>query len=126
MREVVIRAGEVVVRARLLDTPTAECIWSALPIYASAKTWGGEVYFDAPLSQPLEPNARDTAKPGEIAFWPQGDVIAIGFGPTPLSRSKREIRFAGPCNIWAEALDDVAQFRSVHPGEAIAILEADS
>jgi hypothetical protein len=125
MREVVIRAGEVAIRARLLDTPTAERIWAALPIYSAAKTWGGEIYFDAPVGQPLEPNARETAKPGEIAFWPQGDVIAIGFGPTPLSRSKREIRFAGPCNIWAEALDDVAQFRAVHAGEVIAVLEAD-
>lgn len=125
MREVVIRAGDVAVRARLLDTPTAERIWAALPIYASAKTWGSEVYFDAPVRQAAEPGARETIKAGEIAFWPEGDVIAIGFGPTPLSRSKREIRFAGPCNIWAQALDDVAQFRSVHAGEDIAVLEAD-
>lgn len=125
MREVVIRAGDVAVRARLLNTPTAERIWASLPIYASVKTCGSEVYFDAPMAMALEPDARDTIKAGEIAFWPEGDAIAIGFGPTPLSRSKREIRFAGRCNIWAEALDDVAQFRSVHAGEEIAVLEAD-
>ncbi len=49
MREVVIRAGEVAIRARLLDTPTAERIWAALPIYSAAKTWGGEIYFDGKL-----------------------------------------------------------------------------
>lgn len=125
MREVVIRAGDVSVRARLLDTPTAERIWASLPIYASVKTWGGEVYFDAQVGQPLEPGARETIRAGEIAFWPQGEAIAIGFGPTPLSRSKREIRFAGPCNIWAEAMDDVGQFRAVHAGESIAVLEVE-
>jgi hypothetical protein len=125
MREVVIRAGTIAIRARLLDTPTAALIWAALPIQASARTWGEEVYFAAPVTTAVEPNARSLIKPGEIAFWPEGDAIAIGFGPTPLSRTRSEIRFCSPCNIWAEALDDVRQFKSVHPGAEITVLEAE-
>ncbi len=121
MREVVIRAGGVAIRARLLDTPTAARIWAALPIQASARTWGQEVYFDAPVSSAVEPDARVLVKAGEIAFWPEGDAIAIGFGPTPLSRTRSEIRFCSPCNIWAEALDDVRQFRSVHAGAVVSV-----
>ena len=121
MREVVIRAGEVTVRARLLDTPTAERIWAALPIYGSAQTWGAEVYFQAPVSSKREPGAREVVKAGEIAYWPDGDAIAIGFGPTPISRTKKEIRLASPCNIWAHALDDVTVFKGVHPGEDISV-----
>ena len=124
MREVVIKAGEVIVRARLLDTPTAERIWAVLPIMASAKTWGAELYFEAPVTSAAEPGARETVRAGEIAFWPEGDAIAIGFGPTPLSRTKSEIRLASPCNIWAEALDDVRQFKAVHAGEPISIIQA--
>ncbi|MGE0053270.1 MAG: cyclophilin-like fold protein [Hyphomicrobium sp.] len=124
MREVVISAGSVSVRARLLDTPTAARIWEALPIYASAQTWGAEVYFQTDVTSDPEPNARDLIKPGEIAFWPDGDAIAIGFGPTPISRSKCEIRFVSPCNVWAEALDDVKQFKSVHAGEKISVVPA--
>lgn len=123
MREIVISAGDVTVRARLLDTPTAEVIWAALPIMGSARTWGAEVYFDAPVTSDAEPDARDTIKAGEIVFWPQGEAIAIGFGPTPLSRSRSEIRLAGPCNVWAQALDDVSQFRAVHAGEQISICQ---
>jgi hypothetical protein len=123
MRKIVIRAGGVAIRARLLDTPTAERIWAALPIQAAARTWGGEVYFDAPVTSAAEPDARVVVKPGDIAFWPDGDAIAIGFGPTPLSRTRGEIRLAGPCNVWAEALDDVRQLKSVHPGAAISIYE---
>jgi uncharacterized protein len=124
MREVVIRAGDVAVRARLLDTPTAERIWAALPIVASVRTWGAEVYFESPVTSATEPGARDTITAGEIAFWPEGEAIAIGFGPTPLSRTKAEIRLASPCNIWAQAIDDVRQFKTVHAGEAITIRPA--
>lgn len=126
MREVVISAGSVSVRARLLDTPTAARIWAALPIHASAQTWGAEVYFQTDITSDREPNARNLIKPGEIAYWPDGDAIAIGFGPTPISRSKCEIRFVSPCNVWAEALDDVKQFKSVHAGEAISIVPVSS
>lgn len=125
MREIVIRVGRVAIRARLLDTPTADCIWQALPIYADARTWGQEVYFAVPVTTPVEPAARDVVKAGEIAFWPQGAAIAIGFGPTPMSR-KGEIRLASLSNVWAQAMDDVAQLRAIYAGERISILKADS
>jgi uncharacterized protein len=125
MREVLIRVGGVALRARLLDTPTADRIWQALPIYATAQTWGCEVYFAAPIAVDIEPDAREVVEAGEIAFWPDGDAIAIGFGPTPISR-RGEIRLASPCNIWARALDDVTRLRSAHAGERVAVLEADS
>lgn len=125
MREILIRAGTVAIRARLLETPTADRIWKALPIYAQARTWGEEVYFSAPVSAGREAGARDVVQAGEIAFWPDGDAIAIGFGPTPVSRNG-EIRLASPCNIWAVALDDVRQLKAVYAGERVAVMEADS
>lgn len=125
MRDILIRAGDVAIRARLLDTETADRIWRALPIYATVQTWGQEVYFGVPLSAAREADARDVVEAGEIAFWPDGDAIAIGFGPTPISR-RGEIRLASPCNVWARALDDVGLLRSVHAGERVAVIEADS
>lgn len=119
-RHITIEAGKVAIRAKLLDTPTAERIWHALPITSSAKTWGREVYFDTAISSAAEPEAREVVRAGEIAFWPAGDAIAIGFGPTPISK-KGEIRMTGPCNVWAMAIDDVAQLQSVHAGEVIAV-----
>lgn len=124
MRAVIIKCGAVEVRARLLPTPTADRIWAALPIQAAARVWGEEVYFEAPVTSAVEPDARTVVKAGEIAFWPAGDAIAIGFGPTPLSRTKSEIRLASPCNIWAEALDDVRRFKGVHAGSEIVVREA--
>lgn len=125
MREILIRAGSVAIRARLLDTATAVRVWLALPIYGEARTWGCEVYFHVPFSSTPEAGAREVVEAGEIAFWPEGDAIAIGYGPTPISRDG-EIRLAAPCNVWAVALDDVRQLKAVHAGEQIAVLQADS
>ena len=84
MREILIRAGQVAIRARLLDTPTADRIWQALPIYASAQVWGDEVYFSVPVEAETEANAREVMEPGDIAFWPGSHAIAIGFGGGPV------------------------------------------
>jgi uncharacterized protein len=124
VREIVIRAGSIAIRARLLDTPTADRIWNALPISASAKTWGQEIYFPAPVAQCCEPGARDVVSKGEIAFWPDGDAIAIAFGPTPISK-RGELRLASLCNVWALAIDDVEQLKRVYAGESITVHEAD-
>jgi hypothetical protein len=122
-REVLIEAGDVKIRARLLDTPTADQIWQSLPIVANARTWGQEVYFKAPVSSRPEPGARDVVRAGEIVFWPDGDAIAIGYGPTPVSR-RGEIRLVSPCNVWAMALDDVCQLKGVYPGERVSVTVA--
>ena len=125
VRDILIRVGDVALRARLLDTATADKIWDALPIYSRAQIWGQEVYFSTPFSAAREVDARDVVEAGEIAFWPDGDAIAIGFGPTPISQNG-EIRLASRCNVWARALDDVAALKVVQAGERIALIEADS
>ena len=124
MRQLKITIGQVAIRAELLDTPTATALYEAAPFAASASTWGDEVYFRTPVSCPREADARAVVEPGELAFWPDGDAIAIGFGRTPISQGD-ECRLASPCNVWGRALDNVKQLRAVPAGAAIRVERAD-
>jgi hypothetical protein len=120
MRQIKMTIGSVILEAELLDTPTAEAIWNALPFTSKANTWGEEVYFSTPVHVKREADARDVVQPGELAFWIEGDSIAIGFGRTPISQGN-EIRLAARTNIWGKAKEDVKQLKSVKSGAAIKV-----
>ncbi len=67
-----------------------------------------------------EKAARAIVTPGEIAYWPDGPAIAIGFGRTPISQGD-ETRLASPCNVFARALGDVKTLGVVKAGTKVKV-----
>ncbi len=120
MARIRFEIGQVTLDAELLDTPTARAVAAALPIASAALTWGEEVYFDVPVKVVREPGARAVVTPGEIAYWPEGPAIAIGFGRTPISQGN-ECRLASPCNVFAKAIGSVKVLGKVKTGSKVAV-----
>jgi uncharacterized protein len=112
--------GTLRLDAELFDTPTARVIAAALPLSSSVLTWGEEVYFEVPVKVAREKDARAVVTPGEVAYWPEGHCIALGFGRTPISQGD-ETRLASPCNIFAKALGDVKALARVRAGTRVEV-----
>src|SRR4030081_1050604 len=112
--------GTLTLDAELLDTPTARAVAAALPISSSALTWGEEVYFEVPVQVATEGDARAVVVPGEIAYWPDGHCIALGFGRTPISQGD-ETRLASPCNIFAPSLGELRALAKVRAGAKVEV-----
>ena len=112
--------GSLSLDAELLETATAKAIAATLPVTSSTLTWGEEVYFEVPVKVAAEKDARAVITPGEIAYWPDGHCIALGYGRTPISRGE-ETRLASPCNVFARALGDVKTLAKVRAGQNVTV-----
>ena len=119
-RTITIRAGQAGATAVLHDTPSANAIWSLLPIEGRANTWGDEIYFSIPVKAELEKNAQEVVQPGDLGYWPPGAAFCIFFGPTPSSLGD-EIRPASAVNVVGRLHGDPKVFKKVADGTKVVI-----
>ncbi len=120
MKKITMTIGTVKLEAQLLDTPTARAIYEKAPFTSNAQTWGEEVYFSTPVRASREQDAKDVVIPGELAFWVEGNCIAIGFGKTPISQGE-ETRLAAKTNIWGKSFADVKELKVVRDGDPVKV-----
>lgn len=119
-RAVVVRCGELRLTASLADTATADAVWDALPISGTVSRWGDELYFTTDLSADVEADACQIVDPGTLCFWPEAQIVALPFGPTPISLGE-ECRLAAAVNQWGRIDDDARALACVDAGEVLFI-----
>ena len=93
-----------------------------MPIRGIPSKWGKEYYFYTQLKLPIENTAKQVIEFGEIAYWPNGDAIAIGYGKTPISTAN-EIKLADKCNVWADTKFDLNILESLINPKTIDVIK---
>ncbi len=119
-RKVEVTAGSVLVTATLNDSSTAEVLWNALPVEASANTWGDEIYFRVAVQVDEEDGASDVVNMGALGYWPPGQALCLFFGPTPASRGD-EIRAASAVNVIGSIEGDATVLKHVESGARVVV-----
>ncbi len=119
-QKIMLIVDETRVIAELWDTPTAEAIVKALPVSGETQRWGGELYFSVPVSMPLESDSRESLMPGELGYWPEGDMFCIFFGATPASEGD-EIRPASAVNVFGRLIGRWSPIKQVPAGKTICV-----
>ena len=119
-RKITVTAGSVLVTATLNDSSTAEALWNALPLEASANTWGDEIYFRVAVQVDEEDGASDVVNMGALAYWPPGQALCLFFGRTPASRGD-EIRAASAVNVIGSVEGDATVLKHVESGARVVV-----
>jgi uncharacterized protein len=115
-----IMVGDISVAAVLGNSDCAQALWEALPVTASANTWGDEIYFGIGINQELDDDARETVELGAVGYWPPGDALCLFFGPTPMSVGD-EIRPASAVNILGMIEGDSASLKCIASGATVIV-----
>jgi len=106
-----ISAGAVTLDAELKPTRTAKAIYDLLPIEADKHVWGDEFYFKIPFIKDHRETATLKVAVGDIAYWGNGQAVAIFFGRTPISTGPDPVP-ADRVNLVGRVTGDAAALRN--------------
>ena len=118
-----ISVGNVVLDVSFNDTETARAVYDALPVETVFNVWGDELYFDVQVSMELDATATTSVKAGDIGYWPSGKVLAVFFGPTPMSTGDDPVP-ASEVNMVGRIEGDHTLLRTVKDASFLQIEKA--
>jgi hypothetical protein len=114
-------AGSITIQVRQDMTPTTSALIASIPFSSIANAWGDEVYFNVPFHAEVERDARAEMNIGDVAFWPDGDAVAIFFGRTPASVDDKP-RAYSPCNLIGRLEGDISVLKRVKAGDSVEVV----
>ena len=119
-RAIRIQAGGVRLYAILDATPAAAAVWEALPIEGRARLRGRSILLDVGLRCPAEPEARREARSGDLGLSPEGQAIALYFGPAADSTAAGPAADA-PVSVFARITGDATRLTRVGEGDRVLL-----
>jgi hypothetical protein len=112
MLPVRILVGALTLEAELKPTRTAKAIYDLLPVETDMNVWGEEFYFKIPPVKDYRETATLKVAVGDIAYWGNGQAVAIFFGRTPISTGPEPVP-ADRVNVVGRIKGDATVLRTV-------------
>ena len=120
-KDIIIKAGDLEVKATLNDSKSAKEVYGKLPIASRVSTWGEEIYFNIPVMADIEQDySKEVVELGDLGYWPQGPAFCIFFGQTPISKPG-QIKPATAVNVIGKVAGDSKVFKKIKDGETITV-----
>ena len=89
-----------------LSPKTFPAIIDNLPVEVEINRWGDELYTDpTEIDVEEEDNVKTEVNEMDVAYWPEGRVICLFYGPTPISKNGKILAYS-PMNIIGKIIDD--------------------
>jgi hypothetical protein len=108
------------VTLELDDDHVTESLIDNLPFESRISTWGGEIYFPVPADWKPKTLTHEV-EIGDVAYWPDGQSIAVFFGPTPMSEDNGKPVPADDVQLIGSVKEDPKQLQKFDAGEDITI-----
>lgn len=108
-------------KAHLNDSGTANLFKTTLPIDGTVTVWGGEIYFEVPVTAEEDTDAQKVVNEGDLAFWPPGNAFCIFFGPTPVSQGKMPEAYS-KVNVIGKIEGDINLLKNVSEGDHLKVV----
>jgi uncharacterized protein len=106
-----IHVGAVTLDAELKPIRTAKAIYELLPLESEMHIWGEEFYFKIPFIKDHRETATLKVAVGDIAYWGNGQAVAIFFGRTPISTGPEPVP-ADRVNLIGRITGDATALRN--------------
>ncbi|MFB6346000.1 MAG: cyclophilin-like fold protein [bacterium] len=90
-----------------------------LPFESRISTWGDEIYFPVPVEAETGSLTQDVSV-GDVAFWHEGQSLAIFFGPTPKSDDGQPVP-ADDVEIVGEVTSGIDTLEDFRAGQSVTV-----
>jgi hypothetical protein len=113
------------VDGKTLELQLDECdltdeLLEAIPFDTRISTWGDEIYFPVPVEVDSD-GLTDEVEVGDVAYWPEGQSLAVFYGPTPKSEDDGQPVPADDVKVCGQIQSGIDRLSNLEAGDEITL-----